>query len=297
MKTRFSIKVPATTANIGSGFDCAGIALKLYNDFIFDFSREKGLEFFGVDGRFATEDNLVYQTFSEILIAKDIAIPTDFYLEMVTNIPVARGLGSSSTCIIAGIMAANIYGELNLKLADMLQMATKIEGHPDNIAPAILGGMVLAVALDEEVLYKKIIPANMYTFIVIIEDNEVSTADARAVMPKMISYDDAVFNISRAGLLLEAFQTGDAKLLKVVTQDRIHQAHRAKLIKCYEGLQPVLASKLFTTSWVSGSGSTQVALSLKQQACEAVAAILAVSPELCVLALDVEVDMPLIEML
>lgn len=260
MSNRFKVIVPATTANIGSGFDSAGIALSLYNVFEFDFSRENGLEFENIESRFATADNLVYQTCSDTLKRYGKTMPADFYLKMETNIPVARGLGSSSTCIIAGIYSANIYGELSLTVEEIAALATEIEGHPDNVVPAIVGGMVSSVVEEQAVFYKKILPHESLKFIVLVEDNEVSTHDARAVMPEVISYEDAIYNISRSGLLLSAFERGNHQHLKVATQDRLHQQYRAKLIKTYGQSHEVLVSESFITHWISGSGSTVIGL-------------------------------------
>ncbi|MGL5042949.1 MAG: homoserine kinase [Culicoidibacterales bacterium] len=267
---KFTVKVPATTANIGSGFDTAGIALQLYNYFSFDFCRAKGLEFVGVEQRFANVNNLVYETMSDVLRDNNRSMPADFYLKMETNIPVARGLGSSSTCIIAGIIAANVYGELGFTEADIINIATGIEGHPDNVVPGIVGGMVSCVFSQGVVYKQQIKPSGRLGFIVIIEPNEVSTAAARLVMPSSLSYEDAIFNISRASLLMKAFEDGNQELLTIATEDRIHQPYRVALIKNYPKMVALLETAPFITHWVSGSGSTViglVAIDDRQKAC------------------------------
>jgi len=261
MKNKFSIIIPATTANIGSGFDCIGMAVSIYNTFKFDFTKNNGLTFENVESRFANENNLIYTTFCTIMQKYQQPLPKNLQIKSLQNdIPIARGLGSSSTCIVAGIIAANEFADLKLSLNELVLLATNIEGHPDNVAPAILGGLVATACDKNNAVFQKVIPADKYCYYAIIEDNEVSTEAARAVLPQQLTYNNAIFNISRASLLIRAFEQGLTDQISFVTNDEIHQQYRLPLIRNYQTLQPFLKNQAFVTHWISGSGSTIFAM-------------------------------------
>jgi homoserine kinase len=261
MKNKFSVIIPATTANIGSGFDCIGMAVSMYNAFKFDFTKNNGLTFANVENRFANENNLIYTTFCTIMQKYQQPLPKNLQIESLQNdIPIARGLGSSSTCIVAGLIAANEFADLKLSLNELVLLATNIEGHPDNVAPAILGGLVATACDENNAVFQKVIPAGKYCYYAIIEDNEVSTEDARAVLPQQLTYNNAIFNISRASLLMRAFEQGLTDQISFVTNDAIHQQYRLPLIRNYQTLQPLLKNQAFVTHWISGSGSTIFAM-------------------------------------
>lgn len=260
---KFKVKVPATSANVGSGFDSVGIAVTLYNEFIFCFEKE-GLHFIGVDKRFANEKNLVYRTFCSILFKHNCEIPKAFNLEIVEQIPIARGLGSSSSCIIAGILAANEFGNLKLSKDDIIREACIMEGHPDNVVPAIVGKMVSAVITPEIVIYQQINIANEYKFYAVIEENELETAASRNILPKNYEYYDITFNIARVSMLLRAFEHGYSDQLRILTDDKIHQPYRFKTVQCYDKLKPMISCEYIVAHWLSGAGSTIMFLANKK---------------------------------
>ncbi len=234
------VKVPATSANLGPGFDTLGLALNLYNTFSFEEKLE-GLEINGCDPSYANEKNLVYtsmlKTFDKIGYK-----PKGVRIDMNTDIPISRGLGSSAACILGGVIGANELAKVYLSKEEILDIATEIEGHPDNIAPALFGGLIVSVMKDNNIYYDKINIANGIKFVALIPDFTLSTTKAREVLPSTISYKDAVYNVGRVSLLLSALSNGRFELLKVALEDRLHQPYRKKLIprfdeilnKCYE---------------------------------------------------------------
>ena len=252
---KLTIKVPATSANIGPGFDVAGLALNLYNTFTFDFDQTT-TAFFDKDHTFDT--SLTLDTFYKILDSYHIPHPT-VHLNTDTQIPIARGLGSSSTCIVAGVLAANQYAHLNLNKHELAKHAASIEGHPDNIVPALYGN--LNMALFDHELFIQTKPVHQdYGFIAIIPHHEVSTHDARKVLPQSIKLTDLTHTQSRTAFLLTAFSTYDETLIKTVTQDIIHEPYRKQLIKNIDLIESALSQEPILTYWVSGAGPTIMVL-------------------------------------
>ncbi|HCJ37551.1 MAG TPA: homoserine kinase, partial [Erysipelotrichaceae bacterium] len=188
------VRVPATSANLGPGFDVAGLAVTLYNTFTFELLDE-GLQILGCPEQFANKDNMTYQAFDEA--AKEVGL--DYKgVRIVTSgdVPYTRGLGSSSTCIVAGIVAAYAFKDRYEDRQDILELATKIEGHPDNVAPAIFGGMTVSVMEDHKVTTLSLPIKNDYRFVALIPPFTLSTAKARAVLPNTLERADAIKNVS-----------------------------------------------------------------------------------------------------
>ncbi|NER81667.1 MAG: homoserine kinase [Leptolyngbya sp. SIO1D8] len=261
----FWVSVPATTANIGPGFDCLGAALTRYNRF--RFIRTQGQTPFTImvtgsdhDRVPTDESNLAYIAFCECF--KRLAQPVpSVRLEIDLEVPLARGLGSSSTAIVGGILGANALAGFPLTDIDLAQLATDIEGHPDNVVPALLGGCRLAT-VDEQgqgircgiPWHPDIVP------IVVIPAFEVSTAKARQVLPKHYSRTDAVYNIGHLGLLLRALETGNGNWVRAAIGDRIHEPYRKTLIPGYDAVvQAALAVGAYGVT-ISGAGPTLLAL-------------------------------------
>lgn len=253
-----NIKVPATTANIGPGYDSLGIALNLYNKFSFQ-ETPRGLEIIGgLDGE-KDADNLVYtsmlKTFEHVGYKhKGIRINIE------TNIPVSRGLGSSSTCIVAGVMAANEIAGKPLSLDDVLTVATEIEGHPDNIAPALFGGLVASLMEEDRIYYNNIQIGEGLKLYAIVPNFTVSTKDAREVLPENISHKAASENVARVSLVIAALSSGRFDLLKPGLKDNLHQPYRSKLIKGFDQVIDKCYEFKAYGAYLSGAGPTIMAL-------------------------------------
>ena len=209
-KKLITFKIPATSANIGSGFDSVGLALNLYNEIhIYENYNSKKIEFeiFGEgENEISKKDNMIYSAM-KLVFKKLKSKPNKGYIiKCINRIPLSRGLGSSSAAIIGGLLCANyMLGDKLSIEKDILNMAVQIEGHPDNVAPAILGGIVSGVVKKEEDFkYIKIKPPKNLKAIVSIPDFYLSTEIARNILPKEITRKNAIFNISRAALLTSA---------------------------------------------------------------------------------------------
>jgi len=226
------IKIPATTANLGPGFDTLGMALDVYN--VVEVKEEgKGLNIriIGLgEGILPTnQENIVYQA-AEKVFQKVGIYPKNIQLNLTNNIPLSRGLGSSAAAIVGGLVAGNLITGNHLPLEEILKLATKIEGHPDNVAPALLGGLVISCMEGDEVVYLRLEPPQELKAVVAIPEFHLSTEKARQVLPKEVSLQDAIFNTSRVALLIAALTTANWEMLHYATQDRLHQSYRSSLI-------------------------------------------------------------------
>ncbi len=303
-----TVIVPATTANLGPGFDCIGAALTLYNQFKFsrlDASAKTPLNITatGTEAHLVTTDdsNLVYQAFVK-LYEHIGSTPPAVKIEIELGVPLARGLGSSATAIVGGLVGANKLAGEPLTQTEVMQMAIAIEGHPDNVVPALLGGCRLAATslIEEEPSptppsqggenlsqappyqvggnFDKAPPyqggvggVNNWEIcdipwhpnivpVVAIPNFELSTKQARGVLPKDYSRADAIFNIAHLGLLLRGLETGRAEWLRAALQDKIHQPYRKTLIPGYDAVQTAALEAGAYGMVISGAGPTLLAL-------------------------------------
>ena len=265
-KKLITFKIPATSANIGSGFDSVGLALNLYNEIhIYENDNSKKIEFeiFGEgENEISKKDNMIYSAM-KLVFKKLKSKPNKGYvIKCINRIPLSRGLGSSSAAIIGGLLCSNFILGNKLKIEkDILNMAVQIEGHPDNVAPAILGGIVSGVVKKEEDFkYIKIKPPKNLKAIVSIPDFYLSTEIARNILPKEITRKDAIFNISRAALLTSALFSNRLDLLEIATEDKIHQDYRAKFIPNLNQLFKETKKAGAYSVTISGAGSSILAL-------------------------------------
>ncbi len=255
------VRIPATSANLGPGFDCLGMALSLYNVVQIEAADSfqialKGDYTAGIPG---DETNLVWQSMCTLWEAIGFEVPT-VSLELENNIPPTRGMGSSSAAIVGGLVAANEYAGGVLSKQQILQIANRIEGHPDNVAPALLGGVTLAVTAEASVIARPVHSQPQFMALAIVPDFYLSTEKSRNVLPASISRADAVYNLSRTALLVEALIHENHELLKEGMQDRLHQNQRAGLVPGLgETLQVALDSGAYGSA-LSGSGPTILAL-------------------------------------
>lgn len=255
------VQVPATTANLGPGFDCLGMALELYNVVeLLPANRGLTIEVSGEGAADVPRDerNLAYQ--AALRVFRQLGYnPPGLKLRLFNHIPVARGLGSSTSAIVGGVIAANLLANGKLTIKEIINLASSIEGHPDNVAPAVLGGIVVSVQADGEIKYLKIQPPQNLKGVAAVPDFSVATKSAREILPEKISFQDAAYNVGRVALLVAALQQGDLSLLGVGMEDRLHQSFRSNLIP---GFKKVLAAaKLAGARGVSlsGSGPTVIA--------------------------------------
>ena len=217
-----SVRVPATSANVGCGFDSLGVALTLYTTFKFE-KLDSGLEFEGFEERFSNENNLVYQTLLTTLkkLNKEIS---GVKISIDNDVPISRGLGSSSTCVVAGIYGAYLLTDTPIDKQEIFTIANEIEGHPDNVSPAIFGSLSSSCTTDsKEAVTVRYEVDERFNFLALIPNFETSTEEARKVMPKEIKLQDAIYSMSRIGSVIKAFETYDLELLKKVMGDKIHE--------------------------------------------------------------------------
>ena len=256
---KIKVSVPATSANVGSGFDALGLAVTLYNTVTFEESDK--LDISAADGTRIPrgESNLVYRSARGLFEKVGKKIPP-LKIVQTNPIPMARGLGSSSACIIAGLLGANrMLGDV-LNTQELLTLATAIEGHPDNVAPAMLGGFVTSV-IDEGQVYsvKKEIDTEL-AFAAFMPATRLLTSKARAALPAMVSHKDAVYNLSRAALATAAFCDGNYALLDVATKDVLHQQYRLPLITGGDEVFELAQDLGALAVYISGAGPTIMAV-------------------------------------
>lgn len=250
----FEIRVPATSANMGPGFDALGIAFKLYNTFTFE-ELESGVEIFGCDKEYCNENNLVYEvmvkTFNKLNEKiKGVRITFD------SSIPMSGGLGSSATCILAGIVAANKLCGNKLSDKEVLEFACEIEGHPDNITPAYYGGMTTALMEDKKVLFNDIDINEKIKFCALIPKLQLSTKKSRGVLPSEIPFSNAVYNIGRVTLLISSLIKGNCEGIKAGCKDILHQQYRGALIENYNEIVEFVDASTALGCFLSGAGPT-----------------------------------------
>lgn len=227
-----TVTIPATTANLGPGFDCLGMALSLYQTVTFSTSAIPGITIIaeGEDAHKIPTDctNLVLKS-AEIIFDKIGQRPSSLQIHQKNAIPIGSGLGSSSSAVLAGMFGANALLDSPFDNSQILQMATDLEGHPDNVAPAVYGGLILGVQAEEGLIVERI-PVPPLRMVVILPDFHLLTSAARAALPRQVSLQDAIFNSSRLGLLIRALETADYPQLHIAMQDRLHQPYRIPLI-------------------------------------------------------------------
>jgi len=258
---KIKIKVPATSANLGSGFDCMGIAFQRYN--VIDFERiPSGVEFEGCDNKYANVNNLSYVAYKAVCDRLG-ARPCVKITEERIDVPVSRGLGSSATLIVAGAVAANELHGSRLTKEQIFSICNEIEGHPDNIAAAIYGGLCASVVIDGTPVTVKYPVSDEIYFTAVVPDFEVKTRDARSTLPKQVEYRDAIFNLSRTAILPHAFETANFSLIKIATQDMIHERYKRQLFRNVSEVEATAYECGAISFIISGAGSTCLCISDK----------------------------------
>ena len=255
---RVTVRVPATSANVGVGFDCMGIALDLFATFTFERAAE--LSIVGCEERFRGVDNLVWTTYLAACAELGCTM-SRLSIDIDSPIPLSGGLGSSSACVVAGIIAAEELSGKGYDRAFALDLATRLEGHPDNVAPAILGGLASSFVDDngDTTSLRWDISDNL-RFVAMAPGYEVRTVDARQVLPREVPLTTAIWQMGRCVAVTHALGTGDCELLARACVDRLHEPYREKLIPDYAALRSASLDAGAATFVISGSGSTMLAI-------------------------------------
>ena len=252
MKT-VTIRVPATTANLGPGFDAFGCALKLYTDVTFE-ETEYGLEITGCDEAFTGPDNLAYVSYCAVMASLNEEVK-GVKIHIDAHIPICRGLGSSAALLVAGAMGANVLRGNRLSTQGLLNITNAMEGHPDNLAPAFFGGLTASM-VDNGLPVTVSFPLHPdWEILALIPDFDMPTPKARAVLPQQVSREDAIYNISHGAMVLKALELGDEKLLRNAMQDKLHQPYRKHMIGDYEAVEELVRTT-GAAFCLSGAGPT-----------------------------------------
>jgi homoserine kinase len=257
MSRNYSFRVPAGTSNLGAGFDALGLALEIYLRVRIEPSTKVEIVALGVDSSEipTTSDNLILRVAKRVAMLRNRDLPP-FRLTIANEIPLARGLGSSAAAIIAGITCYEVVAQERLTEAEIFRYAFEFESHPDNLSPALRGGLVAACqGADSQVFIANLSVAPGVKCVLVIPEFEVSTEKARAVLPKTYSRQDAVYNIQRSALIVGALTTGNWPLLQEAMNDRIHQQYRASLIPGFDEILGLRTDGMYGIA-LSGAGPT-----------------------------------------
>ena len=262
MPNTITIKVPATSANLGPGFDCIGLSLNLYNIFKFTPQPDQlsiAVLGEGVDRIPTTADNLIVHAMKHLCRAIDRPFPC-VHIEQINHVPAASGLGSSSTAVVAGLLGANRLLGDPLSRSEILNLAIEMEGHPDNVAPAIYGGMVLTCMTESggrcHVEEMELPPLQVA---LVLPEFELLTKDARNALPTHIPLADAIYNLARLPLVIRALEQADYQKLSAAMHDRLHQPYRMPLVPGMEAAFSAAKAAGAAAVAISGAGPGTIA--------------------------------------
>lgn len=253
----FEVYVPYTTANLGPGFDCIGLALSVEARISVEW-QDGGVSWSGCDSQYQNDNHLLLKAYRLGMETIDLPI-RGLTLDFLSMPPIARGLGSSAVCIVAGLMiareAAREAGkEMDMEL--MVRLATQMEGHPDNVAPALLGGCILSLMAEKEIVIQEISVHEKIGFMALIPPFELSTEISREVIPELVPHKQAVYNVGRGMLLIQALASGDMDKLSMALDDQLHEPYRFPLIDGAEEIRENMALLGAVRTVISGAGPT-----------------------------------------
>lgn len=255
--TDVTVRAPASTANLAAGFDILGCALKLYSTLRFTVSDR--LSFSGCDPKWQNADNLAWRAFRRVFETAGKQAP-NVHIDIRSDIPAAGGLGSSAAMLSAGVLAADAIGGLGLPREKLLAVATELEGHPDNVAPALYGGLIASMQEDGKIFTERYTPHPSLRFVVLSPDFPLSTQKARSVLPSSVSRADAIYNCAHLVMLLRALENGDESLITAALRDRLHQPYRFPLIEEYDDVRSAAERNGCRALCISGAGPALLCL-------------------------------------
>lgn len=270
MSNTIHVQVPATSANVGSGFDAVGIALSLYNDLYFTPNDDDHITI-EIEGHGVNEiprdfdKNMVGQAMKAAAVKNRGTLPKGGVLRLVNRILPMRGLGSSSAALVGGIFLGNALTGNKMTRQDMLSLATSLEGHPDNVAPAICGGLSVSILIDGKTLTNSIPIGDDISFVTVSPAVKVSTEEARKALPKTIDFQSAVFNVSRVSFLVSTLFTKQYNRISYGLQDKLHVPYRIGLIPGGEEVLKAAVEAGALGATISGSGPTLVAFATENE--------------------------------
>ncbi len=259
-------RIPASTTNLGPGFDALGMALQLYSTVTLEFTETAGIEAIisGVDADKipSTSEHVAVQAVKRVLKSFDTASGLKLHIE--NGIPAIRGLGGSGTAILGGLLTANALYEMRYTKDELLNFATELEGHPDNVAASLYGGLVISAQEEEKVHTVQLgCPPELYV-VLAIPDFPLSTREARRVLPPSVKFSDAIYNVSRSSLLVACITSGKLEMLSIAMKDRLHQPYRSPLIPGFDAVAETALEVGALSVALSGAGPTVAAYCLKQ---------------------------------
>lgn len=259
-------RIPASTTNLGPGFDVLGLALQLYSHLTLEVS-DVGTEVVvrGVDADKipSTPAHVAFRAVELVFHRSGTNPPKGFKLEIENGIPAIRGLGGSGTAILGGLLTANVLCGTPFSEAELLNFATELEGHPDNVAASLYGGLVVSAQEDDQVHTVRLDCPSELSIVLAIPDFPLSTEQARGVLPTSVSFPDAVYNTSRSTLLIASIATGQFEMLRVAMKDRLHQPYRSTLIPGFDAVAEAAAAAGALSVALSGAGPTVAAYCLE----------------------------------
>jgi len=265
VKQTVVVKIPASTANLGPGFDTLGMALSLYSWLELTVAENTEIHLYGegMDGIPTDENNLIYKVAQQVFAQAGMS-EQPLKISMYSDIPLTRGLGSSASAIVGALFAANaLIGEV-FTIDELFQIATGLEGHPDNVGASIFGGIIVSSWDGKYAPYVKLTPPSELETLVIIPNFQLSTEKARHALPEHYTKSDVVFNIGRSSLLVAAFASGQLEIIQQAMQDKVHQPYRAALIP---GMQTILDEAIqygALGAALSGAGPTVITFTHKK---------------------------------
>ena len=265
MSRKATACIPASTTNLGPGFDVLGLALQLYSTVSLEItgsSTEVVVSGVDVEKIPSTPEHIAFQAVESIFQRSGVQQPDGLKLTIANGIPAIRGLGGSGTAILGGLLTANVLCGNMFSLSEILNFSTAIEGHPDNVAASLYGGLVISVQEEEHIHTIQLVCDPVLHVVLAIPEFTLSTQKARDILPKTVDFADAIYNISRSSLLVASIATGKLDMLPLAMKDKLHQPYRSTLIPGFNDVVEAATSAGALSIALSGAGPTIAAYCL-----------------------------------